>query len=80
MVPLVPGLSILINIYLICQLSGPTWIRFGVWLFFGMLIYLYCLFSGASDRAYALHSDDSASIQRKPSNVSVNEHLGNTAY
>jgi amino acid transporter len=35
MVPLLPCLSIFINLYLMFQLDGPTWIRFGVWVVIG---------------------------------------------
>lgn len=35
LVPLLPCLSIFINLYLMFQLDGPTWIRFGVWVFIG---------------------------------------------
>jgi cationic amino acid transport permease len=38
-VPAVPLLSIWINIYLMMKLSVPTWIRFGVWMGLGLLIY-----------------------------------------
>lgn len=36
-VPLLPCLSILINLYLMFQLDTNTWIRFGVWLIIGEL-------------------------------------------
>ena len=35
LVPVLPCLSILMNLYLMFQLDGPTWIRFGVWLVLG---------------------------------------------
>jgi solute carrier family 7 (cationic amino acid transporter), member 3 len=35
MVPLLPCFSIFCNTYLMLQLDGATWIRFGVWLFIG---------------------------------------------
>lgn len=38
-VPLVPLASILLNIYLLTNLSGLTWARFAAWMFLGMAIY-----------------------------------------
>ncbi|XP_062398239.1 cationic amino acid transporter 4 [Sardina pilchardus] len=39
MVPFVPGLSILMNVFLMLKLSPLTWIRFTVWLAAGLLVY-----------------------------------------
>ncbi|CAF1966205.1 unnamed protein product [Rotaria magnacalcarata] len=49
-VPYVPILSILINTYLILKLSPATWIRFGVWMFLGFLIYGFYGFWHSSQR------------------------------
>ncbi|KAB7508087.1 Cationic amino acid transporter 2 [Armadillidium nasatum] len=38
-VPWIPALSTFINLYLMCNLSGATWIRFAVWMVIGFLIY-----------------------------------------
>lgn len=41
MVPLIPCLSILLNIYLMMKLDIHTWIRFGIWLLIGLFIYIF---------------------------------------
>lgn len=41
LVPLIPCLSILLNVYLMMKLDVHTWIRFGVWLKIGLLIYVF---------------------------------------
>lgn len=37
LVPLLPALSIFINIYLMIMLDYYTWIRFGIWMLLGEL-------------------------------------------
>lgn len=39
LVPLTPGLSILINVFLMLKLSPLTWIRFTVWIAIGLFVY-----------------------------------------
>jgi hypothetical protein len=34
-VPVIPGLSIFINMYLMLMLDGATWVRFVVWMVVG---------------------------------------------
>jgi len=40
LVPLIPCMSILLNIYLMMKLDIHTWIRFGIWLLIGLFIYV----------------------------------------
>ncbi|CAH3025466.1 unnamed protein product, partial [Porites evermanni] len=40
-VPLLPLLSVFINLFLILKLSYLTWIRFAVWMVIGLSIYLF---------------------------------------
>ncbi|VVC45896.1 Hypothetical protein CINCED_3A021817 [Cinara cedri] len=40
-VPFVPCLSVVLNIYLMTLLDSATWVRFIIWLFIGILIYLF---------------------------------------
>lgn len=39
--PWFPALSIMVNIFLMVGLDVATWIRFGVWIFVGLLIYIF---------------------------------------
>ncbi|XP_001488360.4 cationic amino acid transporter 4 isoform X1 [Equus caballus] len=39
MVPLTPALSILLNVFLMLQLSYLTWLRLSVWLLIGLVVY-----------------------------------------
>ncbi|XP_066995786.1 cationic amino acid transporter 2 [Anabrus simplex] len=39
LVPFIPALSVLINIYLMMMLDYNTWIRFSVWMLLGLVIY-----------------------------------------
>lgn len=41
LVPLIPCLSILLNIYLMMKLDVHTWIRFSIWLLIGLFIYVF---------------------------------------
>uniref|UniRef100_A0A0D9ZB74 Cationic amino acid transporter C-terminal domain-containing protein n=1 Tax=Oryza glumipatula TaxID=40148 RepID=A0A0D9ZB74_9ORYZ len=39
-VPLLPVLSILVNTYLLINLGGEAWMRVGIWLLIGVLVYI----------------------------------------
>lgn len=38
-IPILPLISIFINLYLMCQLESATWIRFAIWITIGYIIY-----------------------------------------
>lgn len=38
-IPWLPGISILINLYLIVLLDYMTWVRFAIWILIGLIIY-----------------------------------------
>ncbi|XP_073518587.1 high affinity cationic amino acid transporter 1 [Phyllobates terribilis] len=40
-VPIIPILSIFVNVYLMMQLGGGTWVRFAIWMVIGLLIYFF---------------------------------------
>ncbi|XP_050433621.1 cationic amino acid transporter 3 isoform X2 [Adelges cooleyi] len=41
LVPLIPCVSIVLNVYLMMKLDVQTWVRFGIWLFLGLVIYVF---------------------------------------
>lgn len=55
--PWFPALSIMINIYLMTELDVATWIRFGVWIAIGLLIYAFY------GRSYSRLKSDNALLE-----------------
>jgi basic amino acid/polyamine antiporter, APA family len=41
LMPVVPGIGVLASLFLILQLHWETWLRFGIWLVIGLLIYFF---------------------------------------
>ncbi|MBN3280574.1 CTR4 protein, partial [Polyodon spathula] len=61
LVPLIPGLSILMNIFLMLKLSAMTWVRFSVWLLLGLTVYF----------GYGIWHSKENLCEHKPQNVAA---------
>lgn len=50
LVPVVPLFSVMINLYLMLNLSTATWLRFLIWMAFGLSIYFFYGISNSNER------------------------------
>ncbi|XP_070561462.1 cationic amino acid transporter 4-like isoform X1 [Ptychodera flava] len=62
-VPFVPALSVFFNFILMANLSGVTWIRFGIWVTLGMTVYF----------TYGMHHSKEGLRQSSEDEVELNE-------
>ena len=71
-VPAVPILAVLAAFYLMLNLPAATWIRFGIWMVLGLVVYFI---HGrrhrrlATDPNYSREADANAASKRKSANV-----------
>ncbi|CAH1378518.1 unnamed protein product [Tenebrio molitor] len=72
LVPLIPALSILINVYLMLMLDPYTWIRFAVWMVIGIPIYYFSVQSQSDARNESISSRDSQIVPHEKQNGYTN--------
>ncbi|CAD5112288.1 DgyrCDS1517 [Dimorphilus gyrociliatus] len=59
LVPVIPILSIFVNVFLMFKLRGPTWVRFGIWMGLGFLIYfIYGIRNSSAKENIRKETDD----------------------
>ncbi|XP_053609495.1 cationic amino acid transporter 2 isoform X2 [Plodia interpunctella] len=75
LVPWLPGVSILINVYLMLNLDYMTWVRFAVWIAAGLLIYITYGAWHSSERRRTLDSVQLAQLH-SDSHTALLNHNG----
>ncbi|KAI5639112.1 amino acid permease domain-containing protein [Phthorimaea operculella] len=75
LVPWLPGISILINVYLMLNLDYMTWLRFGVWIAAGLLIYFTYGAWHSSERRRTLEAVALADLHTDSQTALLNHEL-----
>ncbi|XP_049824249.1 cationic amino acid transporter 2 isoform X3 [Aethina tumida] len=66
LVPWIPGISILVNVYLMTNIKADTWVKYTIWMVIGLVIYFtYGIWSSKEGKPKSSEIDDESSIDTK---------------
>lgn len=78
-IPILPLISIFMNLYLMCQLEHKTWIRFAIWIAIGYAIYFtYGVRRSIESNREKLELSEHGQVRRN-TNINNNNHNNNSS-